>query len=582
MITCTARERIQFTSENEKTYLSIRQTEYGHASVTNFIIAQAQLTSEEIKTAKGSEELTEEATAVIEEEDVKTTTELSVTQEDVKDKEDEQQSAEMVTEEVSVDVTAASSSNVVDDVGNIASNLSNNIETVAKTETVPITATTRAMEEEPSPKIQETEEEETPGQRNPKADTDPKPPLDKRNFDTQPPFKPQTTRSVVRSWLQDCCVRPPAGIMVPLRAAALARALAVWSDLTVPALNLSHVLVMGYDSNGVNWRSRHNLQPSSSSNEKTVAEALSKLLLKYQGVNTETTNDGTMRALATAAKLVPYDSALFVITDKGPGDPQRLPLALRALVEKRLKVYTIWTDPAHPSPESEEALQELRNVSKHTEGEVMPYPLQVMDIEGTSNLAAETELEQWSPLDPKQGRRGRLHNDLGLEKLDLLLVRRGAEQAISLGVPVENGVTALRVFIEGAVDHAVLYPPNDAPQIDLYNTTSVAAFSSTSRTEGVSPRDVYLVFPGTKYDLDMLSVLPMSPDRPEDQAAYVGMWHLSIRCETCDYRLMVSARTHIHFDVETDTPDYGILNGRNFVKFLSHHVSKSQLLMMKV
>ncbi|CAH0698240.1 unnamed protein product [Spodoptera exigua] len=262
-----------------------------------------------------------------------------------------------------------------------------------------------------------------------------------------------------------------------------------------------------------------------------------------------------MRALATAAKLVPYDSALFVITDKGPGDPQRLPLALRALVEKRLKVYTIWTDPAHPSPESEEALQELRNVSKHTEGEVMPYPLQVMDMEGTSNLAAETELEQWSPLDPKQGRRGRLHNDLGLEKLDLLLVRRGAEQAISLGVPVENGVTALRVFIEGAVDHAVLYPPNDAPQIDLYNTTSVAAFSSTSRTEGVSPRDVYLVFPGTKYDLDMLSVLPMSPDRPEDQAAYVGMWHLSIRCETCDYRLMVSARTHIHFDVETDTPE---------------------------
>ncbi|KAH9641071.1 hypothetical protein HF086_006351, partial [Spodoptera exigua] len=384
--------------------------------VTNFIIAQAQLTSEEIKTAKGSEELTEEATAVIEEDDLKTTTELSVTQEDVKDKEDEQQSAEIVTEEVSVDVTAASSSNVVDDVGNIASNLSNNIETVAK--------------------VNDSERDD-----------------------------------------------------------------------------------------GVNWRSRHNLQPSSSSNEKTVAEALSKLLLKYQGVNTETTNDGTMRALATAAKLVPYDSALFVITDKGPGDPQRLPLALRALVEKRLKVLRsiALPNPAHPSPESEEALQELRNVSKHTEGEVMPYPLQVMDMEGTSNLAAETELEQWSPLDPKQGRRGRLHNDLGLEKLDLLLVRRGAEQAISLGVPVENGVTALRVFIEGAVDHAVLYPPNDAPQIDLYNTTSVAAFSSTSRTEGVSPRDVYLVFPGTK-----LSVLPMSPDRPEDQAAYVGMWHLSI------------------------------------------------------
>lgn len=45
-----------------------------------------------------------------------------------------------------------------------------------------------------------------------------------------------------------------------------------------------------------------------------------------------------MRALASATKLVPYDSALFVLTDKGAGDPQRLPLALRVLVEKRLKV----------------------------------------------------------------------------------------------------------------------------------------------------------------------------------------------------------------------------------------------------
>lgn len=37
---------------------------------------------------------------------------------------------------------------------------------------------------------------------------------------------------------------------MPLRATALARALAVWGDLNVPALNLTHVLVMGYDSNG--------------------------------------------------------------------------------------------------------------------------------------------------------------------------------------------------------------------------------------------------------------------------------------------------------------------------------------------
>lgn len=42
-----------------------------------------------------------------------------------------------------------------------------------------------------------------------------------------------------------------------------------------------------------------------------------------------------------------------------------------------------------------------------------------------------------------------------------LLVRRGGGGAISLGIPVEYGVTALRIYIEGAVEHAVLYPPSD-------------------------------------------------------------------------------------------------------------------------
>lgn len=520
--------------------------------VTNFIIAHTQdLTSEEaVKTVKESEEALEETTVQIEEEEFSTTTEFNVTDEEADGKNAEPDD-EVATEENNVDITGTSSNNVVDDTEkNVHSNLSNNIDIVSKTDTVPMQATTRAMEEEPSPKMQESQEDvEVTGQRNPKAETDSKPPIDKRNFDTHPPnLKPQTSRSVVRGWLQDCWVRPPAGIMVPLRAEALARALAVWSDLTVPKLNNTHVLVMGYDSNGVvNW--------SAASGEKTVADAFSKLLLKYQGVNTDTTTDGTMRALATAAKLVPYDSALFLVTDKGPGDPQKLPLALRALVGKRLKVYTIWTDPNHPSEESEDALQELRNVSKHTEGEVMPYPLQVMDLEGSSNLAAEAELEQWNPLDPKQGRRGRLNNDLSMEKFDLLLVRRGGGQAIFLGVPVENGVTALRVFIEGAVEHAILYPPNDAPQIDLYNATSVASFSSASRIEGLSPRDVYLMPPGTKHDLNILSVQPAGPSHPEVQAAFVGMWHLSVKCDTCDYRMCVSARAHIHFDVETDTPD---------------------------
>ncbi|KAL0858443.1 hypothetical protein ABMA27_012319 [Loxostege sticticalis] len=435
----------------------------------------------------------------------------------------------------------------------------------AKTEAT-TQSTTRPMDELDDfvPRIAELGDDlEITGQRNPKTEnSDPKPPIDKRNYDTKPRPTPVISKSsTLRSWLEDTWTRPPAGILVPLRPMALNRALAVWNDLTVEGLNVSDIVIVGYDSNGVNWRSRHSLQPSSTgSGDRAVSEALSKLLLKYQGVNTDASSDGTMRALASAAKLVPYDSALFVVTDKGAGDPQRLPLALRALIEKRLKVYTIWTDPNHPSTESEAELQELRNVSLHTEGDVLPYSLQVMDMESSSNLASETELQEWDPMDMMvQTRRGRVNSHVDDEKFETLLVRRGGGEAISLGVPVENGVTALKVYIEGAVEHAVLYPPNDGPQIDLYNTTSVSAFSPASKTEGLTPRDVLLVFPGAKLENDMLSVIPATPQQSD--AAMVGVWHLSVRCDTCDYRLCVGARAQLHFEVE-ETPQPDMLKFR--------------------
>ncbi|CAH0404015.1 unnamed protein product [Chilo suppressalis] len=390
------------------------------------------------------------------------------------------------------------------------------------------------------------------GQRNPKTDNSESIPNEQRNFDLKPrPSQAVSKSSTLKSWLEDSWIRPPVGLLVPLRPMALNRALAVWNDLTVGGLNVSDIVIVGYDSNGVNWRSRHNLQPSNAGNgDRAVSEALSKLLLKYQGVNADA-GDSTMRALASAAKLVPYDSALFVLTDRGAADPQRLPLALRALVEKRLKVYTIWTDPNHPSADSEDALHELRNVSTHTEGEVLPYSLQVMDMDA-SNLASEPDLQDWEEVHNMQARRGRLNPEVDHERFETLLVRRGGGEAISLGVPIENGVTALKIYIEGAVEHAVLYPPNDAPQIDLYNKTSVAAFSPASKTIGLNPRDVLLVFPGAKTG-DDLAVMPASP--PVSDAGLVGVWHLSIRCDTCDYRLGIAARGQLHFDVEEEKPD---------------------------
>lgn len=48
------------------------------------------------------------------------------------------------------------------------------------------------------------------------------------------------------------------------------------------------------------------------------------------------------------------------------------------MTNDNFQVYTIWTDPAYPSDESEKELQDLKNISQHTDGDVLPYSLQVM------------------------------------------------------------------------------------------------------------------------------------------------------------------------------------------------------------
>ncbi|XP_013162945.1 PREDICTED: uncharacterized protein LOC106114331 [Papilio xuthus] len=411
-----------------------------------------------------------------------------------------------------------------------------------------VSATTKATDET----ISNENQLSSTGQRIPKTDnSEAKQPIEKRN-DAKPRSTVHTSKSsTLRSWLEDTWLRPPAGVLVPLRPRALQRALDVWKDLTADgSLKMTDIVIVGFDSKGISWRSRHNLQASGTTDDKTVGDAISKLIVKYQGVRSESASDGTLRALASAAKLVPYDSALFLITDKEVGDPLKLPLALRALVEKRLKVYTIWTDPNYPSIESELSLVELRNVSTHTEGDVLPYSLQAKELE--NGIPPVADLQQWEPLAEAQlgPRRARLRQ-IEEDSFDTLLIWRGGGEAISLGIPVEAGVAALRILIEGDVDHAALFPPNEAPQVDLFNETSVKQFSSSSRTDGLVPRDVYLAFPGAP-QIDVLSVVPVTPTMADVSNDLVGVWHLSVRCDSCDYRLSVFARTRVHFRAEVD------------------------------
>lgn len=76
------------------------------------------------------------------------------------------------------------------------------------------------------------------------------PPVDKRTYEKPRPSPAVSKSTTLRGWLEDSWLRPPAGILVPLRPGALNRALAVWNDLVAGGLNLSDIVIVGYDSNG--------------------------------------------------------------------------------------------------------------------------------------------------------------------------------------------------------------------------------------------------------------------------------------------------------------------------------------------
>lgn len=75
--------------------------------------------------------------------------------------------------------------------------------------------------------------------------------IDTDQRDYEPSNLPPTSKSsTLRGWLEDSWLRPPAAVLVPLRPMALNRALAVWKDVTVENLNVSDIVIVGYDSNG--------------------------------------------------------------------------------------------------------------------------------------------------------------------------------------------------------------------------------------------------------------------------------------------------------------------------------------------
>ncbi|GBP41890.1 hypothetical protein EVAR_86860_1 [Eumeta japonica] len=123
---------------------------------------------------------------------------------------------------------------------------------------LPRTTATYPEEEEAGTSV--PEDTEPPQQRSPKTEKNNQSSTltrtDNDRKSTHPPAK-TTKSSTLKGWIEDTWLRPPAALLVPLRAVAINRAMAVWRDLTAEGLNVSDIIVIGFDSKvAVPWDNR--------------------------------------------------------------------------------------------------------------------------------------------------------------------------------------------------------------------------------------------------------------------------------------------------------------------------------------
>ncbi|XP_026476284.1 uncharacterized protein LOC113381830, partial [Ctenocephalides felis] len=185
----------------------------------------------------------------------------------------------------------------------------------------------------------------------------------------------------------------------------------------------------------------------------------------------ESAGGAVFYGILRAAQLVPYDSAIFLCTDRSPGDPDLAQLAATTLIRKRIRLYALWFGSTSAPSNIDDQLYEsdshgssealLEEAAQRSGGEWII-------VRGEPAVSAQVSSEDLLAADQPD------------DHIATLAVRKHlhGQQAVSLNV--DNSISSLHVEIMGTVSEAKLRTPN-GKAIDLLNATAVAMFSDESR-----------------------------------------------------------------------------------------------------
>ncbi|XP_031633171.1 uncharacterized protein LOC116346974 [Contarinia nasturtii] len=242
---------------------------------------------------------------------------------------------------------------------------------------------------------------------------------------------------IVRKYLDDTFLRAPLATLINTAPEPLRKAKMLWKSALRPNTPIDIVLV-AFNSSGVGVT-------YSFKNTRTMIAGLDSVQESREMIEGGSGFYGILRA----SELVPYDSAIFISTDKIPQDLSLMKNAATILLKKRIRLYLIWFGDQVIEENETSIGGALGEVALRSGGEILRITEESF---GNGDMGLVTHF---------------LQNDI-----------QGAQ---ILEIPVNTTDTNLHIKIQGNVDQATIMAPTDGKICNLLSIDSVKRFSNGSR-----------------------------------------------------------------------------------------------------
>ncbi|XP_055699878.1 uncharacterized protein LOC129809273 [Phlebotomus papatasi] len=230
-----------------------------------------------------------------------------------------------------------------------------------------------------------------------------------------------TGDGIVRSFLDDPYLRSPLAILMDTSPEPLRKAKLLWNATLRPASSIDLVLV-AFNSSGISVT-------YSFKNTRTIMAGIESVRESHQPRSEEKAFIGILRA----SELIPYDSAIFLSTDRVPQNAEFSQEAAIVLLKKRIRLYLIWFG-KHGQDDNESPHTViggiLGEVALRTGGEIIHITDEAVEPNGNIGLVT-------------------------------LLLRNDLQGSHHFSLPIDTTAeTSLHVKIHGKMDEATLETPN--------------------------------------------------------------------------------------------------------------------------